>query len=237
MLTHVHGKLISFETFGKGKTVLFIHGWGGSRQNLKPLAKLVSKKCKAVIFDLPGFGKSENPDPDWGIAEYAQVIFSFVKKQRLAPVILFGHSFGGSLALYFTAHHPELVEKLIVCAPSYKREKKRVPLVSAVKDSIPAPMKRLLYRVFFPQSELYKYPHLESNFRKIVTQDVGNEALSIKKPTLILWGDLDRYVPVSFAHELQTLIQGSELEIIKGKGHGMPLTSPELVYNKLEKFL
>src|SRR3990167_8239984 len=100
MLTPIHGKTVSFEVLGKGGRVLFIHGWGGSRESLRKLAESVSQKYKAVLIDLPGFGRSENPDPSWGIDEYTAIVARFLKKQRLSPVYVFGHSFGGTLALY-----------------------------------------------------------------------------------------------------------------------------------------
>ncbi|OGK17850.1 hypothetical protein A3G67_02890 [Candidatus Roizmanbacteria bacterium RIFCSPLOWO2_12_FULL_40_12] len=237
MLTQIHGKTVSFEVLGKGETVLFIHGWGGSRESLRKLAESVSQKYKAVLIDLPGFGRSENPDPSWGIDEYTAIVARFLQKQRLSPVYVFGHSFGGTLALYLAVRYPKLVKKLVLCAPSYKRGGKKAPFASLLKNAFPRPIKRLLYGIFFPTSELYKYPHLEPNFRKIVTQDVSADMKLITVPTLILWGDKDSYVPVSHGRRLQKIIKDSQLEIFKGIGHGLPVYEPEKVYKSLEKFL
>ena len=236
MQIQISGKSIYFESFGKGKPILFVHGWGGTSESLKKLAQLLSKSYQSVIIDLPGFGKSDNPDPSWGIEKYADVLLEFIKKQNLATVIFFGHSFGGTLGLHLTATHPEVVEKLILCAPSYKREGKRSPF-STIGRFLPNSLKQPLYRLFFPKSELFKYPHLEPNFRNLISHDLSQEASQIKTKTLIIWGDKDSYVPVSNAYSLQKLIPDSRLEVVEGIGHGLPLYNPDLVYKKLQNFL
>lgn len=237
MLTQIEGKTISFEVLGTGRTLLIIHGWGGSRESLRGLAEMLQKKYKVVLLDLPGFGRSENPDPSWGIDEFTAVIARFLQKQRLSPAIVLGHSFGGTLALYLAVRYPKLVNKLVLLAPSYRRGGKKSPFAALFKDILPKPIKRLLYGIFFPASELYKYPHLEPNFRKIITHDVSGDIRLIAVPTLILWGDKDSYVPVAHGRRLQKIIKDSQLEIFKGMGHGLPVYEPEKVYKKLEPFL
>ena len=98
-------------------------------------------------------------------------------------------------------------------------------------------IKRLLYRIFFPNSDSMKYPHLETNFRKIITQDLSHLLAKIKIPTLILWGSVDKDTPVPMAHELHEKIEGSTLKIFEGVTHGLPLKYPELVYKEMAKFI
>jgi pimeloyl-ACP methyl ester carboxylesterase len=82
-----------------------------------------------------------------------------------------------------------------------------------------------------------KYPHLESNFRKIITQDLSGLLPEIKIPTLILWGSADRDTPAPMAYELNEKIAGSVLKIFEGVSHGLPLAYPKLVYREMIKFL
>ena len=236
MQIKIDGKSIYYEVIGKGTPVLFLHGWGGTSQSLKGLAELVAKDHQSILLDLPGFGKSENPDPSWGIEEYASLIKKFIKKLDLKSAILVGHSFGGTLSLYLASKHPKFVKKLILCAPSFKREGKRSSLSSYGKF-LPSVIKKPLYRMLFPKSELYKYPHLEKNFRNLITHDISPETITIRKPTLIIWGTKDSYVPVSHASELNRLIPDSQLKIIEGYGHGLPLREPEIVYESLKAFI
>jgi pimeloyl-ACP methyl ester carboxylesterase len=50
--------------------------------------------------------------------------------------------------------------------------------------------------------------------------------LAQEVPTLIIWGDRDRIIPVSHAHAAHALIAGSRLEIVPGAGHFVPFEQP-----------
>ena len=56
-------------------------------------------------------------------------------------------------------------------------------------------------------------------------------------PTLILWGDRDRVIPVSHAHAAHELMPGSRLEIIEGAGHFLLTERPDEVLEPLLDFL
>ena len=235
MYQDVSGKKIYFERVGAGPPLLFVHGWGGSSASLLPLARLVSG-CETIILDLPGFGRSNSPDPSWGVEEYANLVYQFCRQLGLKNATYFGHSFGGSLGIYLAATKPELIKKLILCNSAFRRSPSRRSLFPLFKR-IPPQIKRFLYRVLFPNSDSMKYPHLESNFRKIITQDLSCLLPEIKIPTLILWGSADRDTPAPMAYELNEKIAGSVLKIFEGVSHGLPLAYPKLVYREMIKFL
>lgn len=250
----VKNKRIDYIQEGKGScTFLLIHGWGGSMKSLFKLFNLLKDDYQCVMLDLPGFGKSENPDPDWGIGEYADLVSEFIKKLNLKKVILFGHSFGGAISIYLAANYPDLVDKLILVAPSYRREnpcgipesktfwekvKKltKNPVYERLKPRIKS-FRKLLYKIFYPRSEVLKYPHLESNFRKIVTQDLSDLLPKIKQKTLMLWGDKDTFVPLSHSFILKARIKNSKLKVYNDVGHGLPKFKPEWVYMEIRKFV
>jgi pimeloyl-ACP methyl ester carboxylesterase len=228
---------LNYEIRGDGAPIILVHGWGGSIESLRALAALLSKKHKTIILDLPGFGASPKPPLDWGIGEYADSIIELLRSLKVKRINYFGHSFGGSLGIYIAAKNPELISRLILCAPSYKRELKTLKGVSLFKKIIPAGLKPFLYHIFLPGSDLGKFPHLEANFRKIVTQDLSPLSQKIKNPTLVLWGDQDSYTPVAGAQVLNAKIKSSKLKIFKGIGHGLPLKYPDLVYKEVDRFI
>ncbi|MEI6532229.1 MAG: alpha/beta hydrolase [Candidatus Roizmanbacteria bacterium] len=236
-------KNIHYEVVGEGSPVLFVHGWGGSQKSLQPVADILSSEYRCYTLDLPGFGESDNPDPDWSVKEYAECVVAFIHQLDLPTVSYIGHSFGGSLGIYIASHYPEIVTKLVLCDASYKRKAVRKrggdicsklpsqPLQEVCKFS-----RRIAYRLLYPHSDLYKFPHLESNFRKIVTDDLTTQIDLITTPTLILWGEIDVDTPVSFAHELHEHIKGSFLKIVPQVGHGLPIKMPQLVVEEIQKF-
>lgn len=241
MFINIKGKKIYFELRGSGPSLVWIHGWGGNSKSLANLHKLASKKYKSLIIDLPGFGRSENPESDWGVKEYAEVVIGIIKKLKLNPVIYFGHSFGGGLGIYIAATHPELISKLILCAPSYRRNVRKhwitkTPFYFLFKNTF-TPFKRLLYRAFLKRSDSLRFQHLESNYRKIITEDQRENVRKIKLPSLILWGDKDQAVTIKDGFALARNIPNSKIKVFKGHRHNLPLIALEEVFEEIDKFV
>jgi pimeloyl-ACP methyl ester carboxylesterase len=56
-------------------------------------------------------------------------------------------------------------------------------------------------------------------------------------PTLIVWGDHDRIIPVDHAYSAHELMPGSRLEILPGAGHFLPFEQPDWFNQTLLDFL
>jgi pimeloyl-ACP methyl ester carboxylesterase len=56
-------------------------------------------------------------------------------------------------------------------------------------------------------------------------------------PTLIVWGDRDRIIPVAHAHRATESIRGARLEILEGAGHFLPWRDADRFLAVLEDFL
>lgn len=246
MNLNISGQHVHYEVVGEsrqpagGGDVLILHGWGGSSRSLRPLAQTLGSSLRCSLPDLPGFGRSGNPPPTWGIAEYVHCIRDFIARAGLVtPVSVIGHSFGGAITLSLAAQYPELIAKIVVCAPSWHRHASlhSAPRrVSAMLHHFPL-VRRVLYRVLFPQSDLMKYPHLEQNFKKIVREDLTDIVKQIRQNTLIIWGREDTYVPVTDALLLHEYIPHSILRVYPGMRHDLPLAHSELITEPIHVFL
>jgi pimeloyl-ACP methyl ester carboxylesterase len=251
----LNGKKINYVKEGTGEMCfILIHGWGGSLESLRPLHNMLKTDYTSVILDLPGFGHSDNPEPSWGVDEYAAMALDFIKSFECKKLVLLGHSFGGTLALYLSAKNPELVDKLILCSPSFKREPKKeeeinsgaikntvkkitgLPIYKKIKPHIGL-VRKVFYKIFYPGFETARFPHLETNFKKIVTQDISHLIPKVQQKTLIMWGDRDTWVPLEYAEILQKGIKNSNLKIFEGITHGLPKLHPDLVYEEVKKFM
>ena len=247
MYLRIDNRKVHYKKLGSGKPILFVHGWGGNLYSLHKLATLAAKKYTAILIDLPGFGKSDNPPPHWGVQGYAENLAHFIKALKLKNVTYFGHSFGGELGIYLAAHFGDAIDKLILCNSAFKREKKISRLARLLKTYprnkivflkfLEPHIRRIYYRFFHKESDLLKYPHLESNFRKIITQDLTSETKKIRKKTLILWGEDDTMTPVLWGYELDHNIQGATIKVMPQTNHNLPIIKASLVWSEIKVFL
>ncbi|MGZ4737656.1 MAG: alpha/beta fold hydrolase [Ilumatobacteraceae bacterium] len=61
--------------------------------------------------------------------------------------------------------------------------------------------------------------------------------LAAAVPTMIVWGDRDRIIPVAHAYSAAELIRGARLEILEGAGHFLPWRNADRFLPIVEDFL
>ncbi len=242
MNVEIMGKKINYEFSGSGKAMLFVHGWGGDLHSMEGLYEHFSKEYGCYRLDLPGFGKSENPDSDWGVVEYSNLVKNFIDKVIGEKVVYCGHSFGGSIGIYLAAN-TEVLDRMILLAPAFRRKSKvktslteKIPLYSKFKPLL-FPFRKIAYSIFYPDSQALKYPHLEENFKKLVTQTLEPILEKVDVKTLIIWGDADTFVPVEDAYILEKKVRNSELKIYEGINHNIQSAKVNEVIQDINCFL
>ncbi len=105
-------KKIHFSDSGKGKTIVFLHGFTESSEIWKPFAELMKKRFRVVTIDLPGHGKSDCVAGVHTMDLMAEAVHTVLGKIRVKPFLLVGHSMGGFVSLAFAKKYPELVRGL-----------------------------------------------------------------------------------------------------------------------------
>ncbi len=241
MFVEILNREINYECFGKGIPIVFVHGWGGNLNSLKKIAKIISKNYKCYILDLPGFGKSSNPGKDWGVEEYACVLEKFIQKNIGQKALYCGHSFGGGLGIYLS-RNTDLINKMVLIAPAYRR--KNLQKTSFSKNSIYVklkkyilPIRKIFYRVFFPSSQVLAFPHLEENFKKIISQDLTDLITDIDVETLILWGKEDTFVNIKDGFFLNKKLKNSQMKVYDKMEHDLPIIKFDELGNDILDFL
>ena len=112
----LHGKEIHyFEQPGQGVPVVMIHGEPGSHNDFDPVVAELPG-VHLISIDRPGFGWSKG---GWlPYQEQIDVVHELLTALKLAPAVLVGHSFGGTLALGVARRYPQDVVSLILVAPA-----------------------------------------------------------------------------------------------------------------------
>lgn len=106
---------------GEGEPILLINGGPGwSSYHMKPVAeKLSEMNNEVILYDQRGTGKSDVKIDSSSIT-FDQMIMDIelLRKQlEIDSWTIYGHSFGGMLAMGYASKYPEKTEKLILSAP------------------------------------------------------------------------------------------------------------------------
>jgi len=244
----VDDKIVGYDSLGKGKIVLLLHGWGANRKSLASIATRLSDSCKVVNVDVPGFGESEKPAVAWGVTEYAEWVTRFLDKIGAKDIYAcIGHSNGGAIAIKL-ASSGFPIHKLILLGASgiRKRNSGRKLFYKAVSKTgklatiaLPKKFRTSIRDKWYKQigSELYHSPGMEATYKKVINEDLLLEATMIDCTTLLIYGSLDDATPELFGRMYHEAIAGSELDIIEGAGHYSFIDKPKIVQDRILGFL
>lgn len=215
-------KDINYIRYGnnKNRTIVMLHGWG---QNIE-MMKFIGDKLDedVLIIDLPGFGKSKEPDTVLSIYDYANLVHDLISNLEIKNIILIGHSFGGKIALAYASKYK--VEKLVLLASPFKSKENKINIRTKV-------LKKLKKVPGLNKLEEFAKKHIGSTdyknasgiMREILVKhvnlDITEDVKKIICPTLIIWGDNDECVPVSDGKLLEKLIKDSGLIVFEGCTH------------------
>ncbi len=111
-----HGQIYVHDYGGEGRPVVAVHGLGGAHLNWLPVAEGLSRHGHVLALDLPGFGYSP-PQRSHRLAVHAEVVGELIEDEGKAALLV-GNSLGGLVSIMVAAHHPQLVDKLVLVAPA-----------------------------------------------------------------------------------------------------------------------
>ncbi|MBV9115957.1 MAG: alpha/beta hydrolase, partial [Acetobacteraceae bacterium] len=96
------------ELGGKGETLVFVHGLGGSTNTWYPQAQVLKRDLRLIAYDLAGSGRSPVQD-GISIASHVADLLDVVRRfAAQGKVHLAGHSLGTIICQHLAAAHPDL---------------------------------------------------------------------------------------------------------------------------------
>lgn len=97
-----------------GPPLLLLHGVGRSWQDFVPVIPGLAKNHHIFALDFRGHGRSDHVASGYDVPQYSEDIVHFLRDRIKLPAAIFGHSLGGSVAMWIAAYHPSLVTAIIV---------------------------------------------------------------------------------------------------------------------------
>ncbi|MBQ6323440.1 MAG: alpha/beta hydrolase [Bacilli bacterium] len=230
---------INYIQYGEGKDILLLHGWGQNIAMMRPIGDNFCDRFRITILDLPGFGESDEPNEAWDIEKYSIMLEKFIEEVGIKKPIIMGHSFGGRVAIRYSARNP--IEKLVLFGSPCIRIEEELPLtVKFLKKlkTLPGLDKFGEFMKNYIGSRDYKAasPVMRETLVNVVNEDLSKFAREIEEPTLLIWGENDTEAPVHDAKELEKIMIDAGLIILPGTHYAYLENLPQIV-TILNKFL
>jgi pimeloyl-ACP methyl ester carboxylesterase len=257
----IDGTPIRMIDTGAGTPVVFIHGIGASIYGWRhEIPAVVAAGYRVIAFDNRGFGFSGKPARGYGNADYTRLVVALLDSLGISSAVLVGHSMGGAIAAEVALRYPDRVRGMVLIDAAGFGVRwpgllkiARWPLVGAVATGFRGRWVtgRIVRSMFADPSKVteadvdqYYAPVPESDFgralrtvlREFRFDTLAGRLGQIQTPTLILWGDADRFIPPAVGTRFARELPRSEFVLISHAGHDSPEESPEEVNRLLLAF-
>jgi pimeloyl-ACP methyl ester carboxylesterase len=228
--------------------LLLLHGSNASLHTWEPWVERLSGEYRIVTVDLPAHGLTGAvPRGDYSQGAMASFVLEFASAIALDRFAIGGNSMGGGVAARFVIDNPGRATALILVDPAGLRAKAagapglgfQVARIPVLRDGLRFLAQRFIFedglKAAFADDALVTDDMVErywqlnrmegtpaatiARFGAGPDQTVQDKASTITVPTLVLWGDQDKLIPVDAAEAWRQAVKGSQVIIYPGIGH------------------
>ena len=218
--------------------MVFLHGYLSSKEAFAAQVAYFSQFYRVTAFDFIGQGASEPLTAPFSVEEYATWTEQVLSLLGVKNPSVVAHSFGCRVLVKMAKRGRQGFDKLILTGPA------GVVLPRGLRYRCKVGAYRLVKR-FFPRfadghfgSREYKTlsPVMRESYKKIVNEDLREDAAQIGNKILIIEGKADTTTPMKEARAYLAVMQNARLKVMDG-GHFAFAEHP-LAFNLLvEEFL
>jgi pimeloyl-ACP methyl ester carboxylesterase len=226
------GSIVHYEVLGRGRPVIFLHGWVGSWRYWITSMQVASTSYRAYALDLWGFGDTAHSVLNYSLEQQSSLLDRFLMEMGIGKIALVGHGLGALVGMTFASRFPQSVDRMMAvnCPLSFDAVNTRLRTASpaelvewlsnhtpeattALADATKADAQAITASVAGLQDD-----NLYGNFR----------ILNI--PCLLVYGEKDQAIsPPNESFSLSTMTHQILLE---GSGH-FPMIDETIKFNRL----
>lgn len=232
---------ISYQEYGGGYPLLFLHGFCETNKVWEDFAHLLSNDFHVLCPDLPGFGKTSLFANSFTIDDVAKEIKNWLRELSINKCLVVGHSLGGYIALSMARQYPELIKGFCLFnssafADSEDKKENRNKLIDHIKNNgVESFIKTFVPSLFYEEriSEFEdKIAMIREDGLKVSPETVMGYAAAMRdrpdateilksnsRSTLIIAGEEDKNVPKEVSLAMARYIENKNFHVLPASAH------------------
>ena len=224
--------IVHYEVLGRGRPVIFLHGWVGSWRYWIASMQVASTSFRAYALDLWGFGDTAHTVVNYTIENQVSLIDRFLMEMGIGKIALVGHGLGGLVGMAFATRFPQSVDRLMAVSTPLDYAAVHTRLRTASPSEL---IDWLANRSSEAAAALVDAP--KADIQAVAASMVGLQSNNIfttfrstNIPCLLVYGDKDPAITTPDEEfSLSTMTHQIELE---GSGH-FPMIDETSKFNRL----
>jgi len=107
------GSIVHYEVLGRGRPVIFLHGWVGSWKYWIASMQVASTSYRAYALDLWGFGDTAHSVLNYSLEQQSTLLDRFLNEMGIGKIALVGHGLGALVGMKFASRFPQSVDRMM----------------------------------------------------------------------------------------------------------------------------
>jgi pimeloyl-ACP methyl ester carboxylesterase len=237
----VGGVRTYYEVAGAGDPLVLLHGGLCTVETFGAQTPALAEHYRVYVPERRGHGRTPDVEGPITYENMAQDTIALMEALSIASAHLVGWSDGALVGLLVALRRPELVRKLVLIGQNVNAEGARpeqIALLESMTQETFSPMLQQMYGSVSPDGPDH-FGVVFDKMKRLWGRDPGialGELERVTAPTLVLLGD-DDLPSIEHAAAMQRALPNSQLGVVPGTSHALPLEKPEVVNRLILDFL
>jgi pimeloyl-ACP methyl ester carboxylesterase len=228
------GGMLHYEVLGRGRPLIFLHGWVGSWRYWIPTMQAASIGFRTYALDLWGFGDTARNSSLYTIEQQTRLLDSFMDTMGIGKIALVGHGLGAIVAMSFAVQNPRLVDRILLnCLPlsptSINSRLRIAPIDELVEWLLASLPTTEAARAEAPRADPAA---LQVSLDSLLNISVLDLLQTMTTPCLLVYGQNDPAVEFPRPEMLAKFPEQSHYVVFEQSGH-FPMLDEPTQYNRL----
>ena len=226
--------IVHYEVLGRGRPVIFLHGWVGSWRYWVSSMQVTSTSFRAYALDLWGFGDTAREKERYGIKKQTSLVRSFLDEMGIGKIALVGHGLGALVALDFTSTHKDIVDRVMLANCSLKKSQIDPRLFTDSTESLVDWLASDLPDAQAVLADAKKTDHdaIIASRNDISASELFDKVNRQHTPCLLVSGAQDKLIGQPDINQLSVLSELGHHIILGGAGY-FPMLDSATTFNRL----
>ncbi len=226
--------IVHYEALGRGRPIVFLHGWIGSWRYWINAMQVASTSYRAYALDLYGYGDTTHDPLRYSLDKQAALLSSFLDEMGIGKIAIVGHSLGALVGFYFAAQQPGSVDRIMAvnCPVDFNGVNARLRTSSAgeLVDWLSSRTPEALAAL----SDVAKSDAraIAASMTSFQADSLFNQFRAASVPCLLVYGQNDPSLDIPSLDDTETLVLHMHQINLEGCGH-FPMIEESAKFNRL----
>ena len=186
-------QIVHYEVLGRGRPLIFLHGWVGSWRYWIPAMQAASISFRTYALDLWGFGDTAKVEEHYTLDQQVNLVDLFLQEMGIGKVALIGHGLGSIVAMMYAYRYKRFVDRVMVIGlPDAQRT-----VNSRLKTATPTELADwLVTRIAEGEAARVEAPKadqraIQSSLENLERVDIAMLSQDLNTPCLMVYGQND----------------------------------------------